>query len=121
MNYNPTETIVPVTLATLNKKGAFFSGHDGNGFVVNGWRLKITVAVFCGKVLDIKVNLKKTITSFNIICKEVGDNKSKARAICLDDGTGLHVFYDSTWNMGITKDTYVKVFGAIKPNQDGKI
>ena len=46
---------VHVTLATLNKPEAFSASNGINGFIMAGWKVPMTSAVFCGKVLDTKV------------------------------------------------------------------
>jgi hypothetical protein len=50
------QTIVHITIATLNKPGSFFTSDEGNGFIMSGWRVPMATAVFCGKVLETKVN-----------------------------------------------------------------
>jgi hypothetical protein len=44
---------------------------------------------------------------------------TNALGICLDDGTGIHVFNDTIRNVAVKKGDYIKIFGALKPNKEG--
>ncbi|CBY16377.1 unnamed protein product, partial [Oikopleura dioica] len=99
------QTYVHVTLANLVKPGSFFTSDEGNGFVMSGWRVPMGSAVFCGKVLG---------------TQEIDTGNANALGICVDDGTGIHVFNDVIRNVSVRKGDYVKIFGAIKPSKDDK-
>ncbi|CBY15406.1 unnamed protein product [Oikopleura dioica] len=97
------QNYVHVTLANLNKPDSFFTSDVGNGFLIYGWQIAMGAAVFCGKVLG---------------TKEIEKNESSALGICLDDGTGIHVFNDVIRVTNVKKGDYIKIFGAIKPNKN---
>jgi len=98
---------VAVTIASLNKPGAYFANDNvtmsHSGLVISGWKIEIGHAVFCGRVLE---------------TKEIAKDGKEALGICLDDGTGIHVFNDNIRNIAVTKGEYVKIFGVLKPNKD---
>lgn len=52
----PSTPFVHVTLAILNKPGSFFTSEEGNGFIISGWKIHMSSAVFCGKVLSTQVH-----------------------------------------------------------------
>jgi hypothetical protein len=51
--------------------------------------------------------------------QEIDTGHANALGICVDDGTGIHVFNDVIRNVAVSKGDYVKIFGAIKPNKQG--
>jgi hypothetical protein len=108
-------TYVHVTLAVLNRPDAFFTNDNGNGFTMGNIKIPMHTAVFCGKVLATKVFLWK-VSSFNFI-KEIDGEYGHALGICLDDGTGVHIFNDTIRNVHVEVGRYVKIFGAIKPRK----
>ena len=50
---------VPITIASLKKPSAFFAIDNETGLTIAGWKIVIGHAVFCGRVLDIKVHFYK--------------------------------------------------------------
>jgi hypothetical protein len=48
---------VPVTLACLNRTNAFFAIEHETGLTIAGWNIVIGHAVFCGRILDTKVDI----------------------------------------------------------------
>ncbi|CAG5083551.1 Oidioi.mRNA.OKI2018_I69.PAR.g10405.t1.cds [Oikopleura dioica] len=105
MSVKKAQNYVHVTIATLNAKGSFFADDEGNGFHINGVKVSMGSAVFCGKVLG---------------TQEVESGNANALGICLDDGTGVHLFNDVIRAVPVKKGDYIKIFGAIKPSKDDK-
>jgi hypothetical protein len=108
--------IVHVTLATLNNPGAFSTSNGINGFIMAGWKVPMTSAVFCGKVLGTKVIALHIKHNHKI--KKIGQN-TEAIGICLDDGTGLHTFIDRLQNVKVNTGDYIKIFTTVKPCKEG--
>lgn len=60
-----------------------------------------------------------SLSSSKFALQEIDTGNANALGICVDDGTGIHVFNDVIRNVSVRKGDYVKIFGAIKPSKDG--